>query len=113
MHYMHIKRVNYQAYIWKPSTVLILDPPPPLDAGLTSDEDGHLVPVKTTRASAPEALLDFTKCSCKTECQTKRCSCKKGDIFCTDICLCDNEICHNRIEYCVSSDSEDDQNTVL
>ena len=109
--YMHIRRVNYQACIWKASTVPILDLPPPLDAGWTNDEESHLVPVKITRASAPYAFLDFTKRSCKTECQTKRCSCKDEDIICTDICLCDNEICHNRIGFCVSSDSEDDQNT--
>ena len=68
-----------------------------------------------TQASVPESLLDFTKCSCKTECQTKQCSCKqcsckKGDI-CIAIGLCDNEICLKRLEYCVSSDSQDDQNT--
>ena len=60
-----------------------------------------------TQASAPEALLDFTKCSYKTECKTKRCKCMKEDILCTDVCFCDNEICLNRIEYSVSSDSED------
>ena len=43
--YMHIRRVNYQAYIWKASTVPILDLPPQLDASWTSDDEGHLVPV--------------------------------------------------------------------
>ena len=107
--YMHIRRANYQAYIWKSTTVPILDLPSPLDAGWTSDKEGHLVPMKMTQASAPEALLDFTKCSCKTECHTRRCGCLKEDILCTDVCLCDNEICLNRIEYSVSSDSEDDE----
>ena len=106
--YMHIRRVNYQTYIWKSSTEPIMDLPSPLDGGWTSDKDGHLVPLKMTQASAPEALLDFTKCSCKTECKTKRCKCMKEDILCTDVCFCDNEICLNRIEYSVSSDSEDD-----
>ena len=62
---MRIRRVNYKAYIRKSSTVPILDLPPPLDVGWTSDEEGHLVPVKMTRACAQYALLDFTKCSCK------------------------------------------------
>ena len=43
---MRIRRVNYKAYIRKYSTVPILDLPPPLGVGWTSDEDGHLVPVK-------------------------------------------------------------------
>ena len=46
--YMHIRRVNYQTYIWKSSTEPIMDLPSPLDGGWTSDKDGHLVPLKMT-----------------------------------------------------------------
>ena len=107
--YMHIRRVNYQTYIWKCTTKPIMDLPPPIYAGWASDNEGHLVPLKMTQASAPDALDDFTKCRCKTECHTRRCSCNKEDTFCTDACLCDNEICENRIECSESSDSELDE----
>lgn len=45
---MHLRRVNYQVYIWKSATEPIMNLSSPLDAGWTSDEDGHVVPLKMT-----------------------------------------------------------------
>ena len=35
-------------------------------------------------------------CSCKSDCSTKRCKCKKGNGFCDENCKCDITKCANR-----------------
>ena len=37
---------------------------------------------------APDALFDSINCKCKTGCRTFRCSCKKANLACTDLCSC-------------------------
>ena len=41
--------------------------PSPPDAGWTSDEDGHMVPLKMTQSPASEALLEITWCGFQTD----------------------------------------------
>ena len=92
--------VNYQCYIYKSATRRYLNLPSPSEAGWIKDNDEHMVPVKIKQQHAPETLLNFTRYSCKSECLSPRCKCKKEDLVCTDVCLCDTEICEkNRSEY--------------
>ena len=46
------------------------------------------------KSAAPQELMVLTKCSCKTHCITRRCSCKKATLKCTDACKC--TACENR-----------------
>ena len=49
-------------------------------------KDNKFVPIKTTIAAAPERLLKVVKCSCKSNCDTKRCSCRKHGLAYTEGC---------------------------
>lgn len=100
---MHIKRANYQATAWKRCLSRQLELPTPVDHGWKLSE-GQLEIHWMTRPSAPDSLLDFVSCKCKTGCKTLRCSCLKSDLRCTDCCNCVN--CQN-IEECEESPEEE------
>ena len=67
----HIERANFQSAIWS----------------------NCLLPNPVIRPPAPDSLLDCVNCKCKTGCQTQRCSCKKANLNCTELCSCCD--CHN------------------
>ena len=46
--------------------------------------DDRFVPIKTNIPAAPERLLRIVKCSCKSHCDTKRCSCRKHGLPCSE-----------------------------
>ena len=48
--------------------------------------DGVFMPIMTDQSAAPPELLDIICCSCKKDCNTKRCTCKKHGLYCTAIC---------------------------
>ena len=60
----HIKRANYQAYIWRKALEQQQDLPSPNDHGWKT-EDGVLQPVLMTKDPAPRALLELSFCHCK------------------------------------------------
>jgi hypothetical protein len=49
-------------------------------------EKNVFVPVKMSLPPAPDALLSIIRCSCKTGCDTRRCSCRKIGLDCTIAC---------------------------
>lgn len=56
-----------------------------------------------TRPPAPDYLLECTTCKCKSGCQSKRCSCQKVQLKCTELCSCVD---------CSNTDvDEDDENS--
>lgn len=48
--------------------------------------NGNLVPVKCTMDAAPSKLLNIIRCNCKTNCDTKRCTCRKNGLECSVAC---------------------------
>ena len=56
-------------------------------------EEDHLEIVWGTQQPAPESILEYVNCKCKKGCKTKRCSCYKSDLKCTELCQCDS--CEN------------------
>ena len=44
---------------------------------------------------APDSVLEIVNCSCKTGCKSNRCSCKKSNLSCTDLCEC-SDSCKNK-----------------
>ena len=83
----HIRRTNYQAAIWRQCLDAEMDIPPPGCHGWWI-VDGVLKIVWMTRPPAPDSILEFIHCGCKTGCETHRCSCKKAMMQCTDVCTC-------------------------
>ena len=50
----------------------------------------------THHKAAPENLLKAIFCNFKTECDTKRCTCKRYNLTCTDLCgICQGTKCAN------------------
>ncbi|CAC5381238.1 unnamed protein product [Mytilus coruscus] len=48
--------------------------------------NGNLVPVKCTMDAAPSKLLNIIRCNSKTNCDTKRCTCRKNGLECSVAC---------------------------
>ena len=103
----HIKRANYQSYIWQNATKPHLELPSPEENGLSRSEDSDLVPTKNVNPPAPEGFIELTTCKCQTGCKNKRCACKKNDILCCDACFC-GDGCENRNTLETDSDEDED-----
>ncbi|CAG2214599.1 unnamed protein product [Mytilus edulis] len=86
----HCKRVFYQIIEWTEETNLN-----PLDWGWSITND-RLTPIKTTLPAAPDKLLNIIRCKCKTNCDTRRCTCRKHGLECTIACSeCKGHLCTN------------------
>lgn len=48
--------------------------------------NGNLVPVMCTMDAASSKLLNIIRCNCKTNCDTKRCTCRKNGLECSVAC---------------------------
>ena len=48
--------------------------------------EDFLHPHQTDRPPAPDALLHSIRCNCRTDCDSKRCSCKKHGLTCSVAC---------------------------
>ena len=68
----HIKRANYQSYIWQNATKLLFGLPSPEGNGWSRSEDGDLVPTKNVNPPAPEGFIELTTCKCQTGCKNKK-----------------------------------------
>lgn len=92
----HLKRANYQTYIWRTSLTAMQDLPSPEGNGWKK-EDTILQPVLMTKEPAPRSLMELTTCQCKkARCQSN-CSCKNTGLSCTEACFCmaDPDVCKN------------------
>eukprot|EP00794_Sanderia_malayensis_P012433 gene12433-13718_t len=101
----HIERANYQSAIWNNCLAAELQIPSPVGNGWEI-LDGQLTIVWMTQPPAPDSLLDFVSCKCKTGCKSQKCSCLKADLQCTELCLCVS--CQN----CCAATGNDDEDAV-
>ena len=103
--YQHLKRANFQAYVWKKSFESIQHLPKPENHGWKIEND-VLQPVLMTKDPAPTGLLQLTHCGCKN-CSRAYCACKVSDLGCTEACKCmGNEECLNPLSTLLD-DNED------
>ena len=87
----HSLRVYYQVQQWRGTAGELLT----TEWGW-KDSDGGLIPVQTDLPPAPQELLQIIRCSCKTDCSSLRCTCKKHDIECSVACKnCKGSACMN------------------
>ncbi|KAJ8043143.1 hypothetical protein HOLleu_10106 [Holothuria leucospilota] len=69
--------------------------------------DEKLMPIKTNMPPAPEMLLKVIRCKCKTNCDTKRCTCRKHGLECSTGCgECRGTGCTNAADYNIETDDE-------
>ena len=78
----HSLRVYHQVQSWLGQTK------DPLQYGWKNVDD-VLYPVTMDKPAAPDSILSPIKCSCKTNCQSARCSCRKNGVLCSYFCACD------------------------
>lgn len=98
----HLKRANYQSFIWKHALQTEVNQSP--DGQGWQQKNGQLEIYWTNQALAPQAVMELICCRCKGSCQTRRCSCVSNGLPCTEACTCQDN-CLN----CISKDdSEDD-----
>ena len=102
----HMERANFQATIWNRCLSPNLNVSLPQNNGWLLS-DGQLEIAWMTKPAAPDSLIEFVQCKCKTGCQTMRCSCLKSGLKCTDFCQCVN--CQNGKEKVSSDESDDDE----
>ena len=53
-------------------------------------EDNQLQIVWGTQEPAPESILECVHCKCQKGYKTRRCSCYKSDLKCTELCQCNS-----------------------
>ena len=79
----HSLRAYHQVQSWLGQTK------DPLQYGWKND-DGALYPFTMDfKPAAPDSILSPIKCSCKTDCQSARYSCRKSGVLCSNFCACD------------------------
>ena len=107
--YYHALRVNLQVCQWKYLKSDCLN----ADEWGWKHENGMLVPVKTDQQPAPEWILKFVRCKCKTfsknTCGSMVCSCRKSGFTCVEACgECRGQFCNNQPDIAVNdlSDAE-------
>ena len=104
----HLKRSNYQAFVWRHALEAMQDLEPPGCHRWVRDGE-LLAPLLITKAPAPESLLELTTCKCKTSACLQNCSCNNTGLACTEGCYCiaDDEACKNPHGLTCSSESEE------
>lgn len=111
-YHQHKLRSNYLSHKWKLSLKADAIIPSPIGHGWRSENDGTLLPVLTTKPNAPEAVVELTRCGCKTGCVTKRCSCSSSNLMCTAACKCKGEdMCHNPLKPVESDTDSSDEDS--
>ena len=105
----HLKRANYQAYIWKQALQ------PRIDERAVNHgwklRDGRLEIIWTDLQPAPEAVMELVCCGRRGTCQTRRCSCVGNGLACTEACTCSDQ-CVNVADQNDDEDEDDDEDDV-
>ena len=102
----HLRRANYQCYIWKSACSAILNLPSPVGNGWIMEND-ILKQELMIHDAVPTSVVELVRCQCKKACKTNSCSCKKENLICTEACLCSDFMdCEN--VYIPDSDSSAD-----
>lgn len=103
----HLKRANFQAYIWKNALIPRITDQRPDGEGWRIVEN-RLEIDWTGLPPAPEGVMVSVCCNCKGTCENRRCSCVKNDLPCTDACFCPDECANGLPEFPDKENDEED-----
>ena len=85
---LHIQRAHYIAMVWRKAAESHQCLPSPTEYGWKFDEaTSRFTPVLCLNPPAPAAIMNLLKCGCKRGC-TGRCTCRRNNIPCTEVCGC-------------------------
>ena len=107
----HITRANFMAMRDKSYTTSCPDLPPIKENGWSEHQGAH-VPVMCLSLPAPQAVIELTKCGCKSDCKG-RCGCFKNGIPCTPLCKCFGKNCTNPFTDDTPVDDEEEDDDAL
>ena len=93
----HLKRANYQSFVWKRALQVNPDIPSPVRNGWSLKDDVWKV---------PESVLELVTCDCRRLNCNGNCQCRTLSLECTDVCKC-HANCENIIYDNVSDSDED------
>lgn len=102
----HIKRANYQAYLWKHALENTITVPTPDGQGWQV-KNKQIEIVWTDLPPAPDGVMQILSCGCKGACQTRRCSCVKNGLPCTEACECGDSCVNSATQELGDDDDED------
>ena len=71
-----IFRAHFITMVLRRASVPLQMLPPAINYGWENSE-GQLIPIMTNNLPAPMALLEMSACSCKSDCTSNRCKCRK------------------------------------
>ena len=95
--YLHIQRAHYQSFIWKRAHVPKPIIPEATEFGWEMTDAQILKPILMSKDDISNDELKIISCSCKTECKTNRCKCRKNNLpcslYCGKNCVKGNVIC--------------------
>lgn len=80
----HIKRANYQAYVWRKALMPRQDLPSPAGHGWKIDNN-TLCPDLMTKPPAPASILELINCQCIRSSCTQNCSCSSNGLACRHV----------------------------
>ena len=83
----HVKRCNYQSYLWKQALLPNPDIPSPSGHGWLL-RDNLLKIQWMENMSAPESVLETMVCECRKSTCGSMCQCQILGLECTDLCKC-------------------------
>ncbi len=87
----HSLRVYYQVQQWQG----VKDLQSPSGWGWDCTE-GTITPIKTDLSPAPDELMRVIRCNCQGDCSGARCTCRKNNFECTNVCgQCRGTSCSN------------------
>ena len=104
----HIRRANYQCFVWKQCLEQFPDIPDLEDHGWKY-ENGSVSIIWMNGPPAPEAVLNLLSCNCSRRCTEGNCSCLMNGLKCTDMCKlknCDNSAQDDDDEIDVNDEDE-------
>ena len=90
----HITRANYITMRDK-SYVTRIPKLPAIEESGWRLEHGVYTPLMNLASPAPLAVIELTKCGCRTGCTSGKCSCRKNGLSCTPLCKCYGKQCTN------------------
>ena len=101
----HLKRANYQSFVWKRALQVNPDIPSPVGNGWSLKDDVWKI-VWMETLPAPESVLELVTCDCRRLNCNGHCQCRALSLECTDVCKC-HANCENIIYDNVSDPDED------
>ena len=102
----HIKRANFQAYIWKHALEQNVNVTP---NGQGWRMNNSCLEIDwTDQPPAADAVMALVCCGCKGQCKTRRCSCVVNKLPCTEACACEH--CENTFADGDASDEDENDN---